>query len=68
MLFDQPLIDESVMIKHMTAEERTIANAALNTGPWDNHDQIVTVVADQLGRSNLGVWKKPCNSSGYGWF
>jgi hypothetical protein len=32
----------------MTAEERTIANAALNTGPWDNHDQIVIAVADQL--------------------
>jgi 2-phospho-L-lactate guanylyltransferase (CobY/MobA/RfbA family) len=33
----------------MTAEERRIANAALNTGPWDNHDQIVIAVADLTG-------------------
>ena len=33
----------------MTTEERTIANAALGTGPWDSHDQIVIAVADLLG-------------------
>lgn len=33
----------------MTADERTIANAALGAGPWDNHDQIVIAVADRLG-------------------
>ncbi len=33
----------------MTAEERKIANAALHSGPWDNHDQIVIAVADLLG-------------------
>ena len=33
----------------MTAEERTIANAALGAGPWENHDQIVIAVADGLG-------------------
>jgi len=33
----------------MTAEERTIANAALGAGPWDNHDQIVIAVADGSG-------------------
>ena len=32
----------------MTADERTIANAALGAGPWDNHDQIVIAVADGL--------------------
>jgi 2-phospho-L-lactate guanylyltransferase (CobY/MobA/RfbA family) len=33
----------------MTADERTIANAALGAGPWDNQDQIVIAVADLLG-------------------
>ena len=33
----------------MTAEERRIANAALGAGPWDEHDQIVSAVADGLG-------------------
>jgi hypothetical protein len=33
----------------MTADERTIANAALHAGPWANHDQIVIAVADGLG-------------------
>jgi len=33
----------------MTADERTIANAALGAGPWDNNDQIVIAVADRLG-------------------
>jgi hypothetical protein len=33
----------------MTAEERTIANAALGAGPWDNHDQIVIAVVHLLG-------------------
>ena len=33
----------------MTADERTIANAALGAGPWENHDQIVIAVADGLG-------------------
>jgi hypothetical protein len=32
----------------MTADERTIANAALGAGPWDNHDQIVIAVAHLL--------------------
>jgi hypothetical protein len=32
----------------MTADERTIATAALRAGPWDNHDQIVIAVADVL--------------------
>ena len=32
----------------MTADERTIANAALGAGPWDDHDQIVIAVADGL--------------------
>jgi hypothetical protein len=32
----------------MTAEERTIANAALHSGPWASHDQIVMAVADVL--------------------
>ena len=33
----------------MTADERTIANAALGAGPWANHDQIVIAVADGVG-------------------
>jgi hypothetical protein len=33
----------------MTADERTIANAALGAGPWANHDQIVIAVADLTG-------------------
>jgi hypothetical protein len=33
----------------VTAEERTIADAALGAGPWDNHDQIVIAVAHLLG-------------------
>ena len=33
----------------MTADERTIANAALGAGPWANHDHIVIAVADRLG-------------------
>jgi hypothetical protein len=33
----------------MTADERTIANAALGSGPWANPDQIVIAVADLLG-------------------
>jgi hypothetical protein len=32
-----------------TAEERTIANAALGAGPWDSHDEIVIAVAHLLG-------------------
>jgi hypothetical protein len=32
----------------MTAEERRIANAALNAGQWEKHDQIVISVADTL--------------------
>ena len=36
-------------IKHMTADERRIANAALGAGPWENHDQIVIAVAHLLG-------------------
>jgi hypothetical protein len=36
-------------IKHMTADERTIANAALGAGAWENHDQIVIAVAHLLG-------------------
>jgi hypothetical protein len=32
----------------MTREERTIANAALNSGRWENHDDIVIAVADGL--------------------
>ena len=35
-------------MKSMTHEERTIANAALRAGPWENHDQMVMVVADGL--------------------
>jgi hypothetical protein len=34
---------------HMTAEERTIAQAALGAEPWANHDQIVIAVADLTG-------------------
>jgi hypothetical protein len=30
----------------MTAGDRTIANAAIGAGPWDNHDQIVIAVGD----------------------
>jgi hypothetical protein len=33
----------------VTADERTIANAALGAGPWDSHDQIVIAVAHLLG-------------------
>ena len=33
----------------MTPDERTIANAALRAGPWENHDRIAIAVADQLG-------------------
>ncbi len=36
-------------IKHMTSDERTIANAALGAGPWENPDQIVIAVAHLLG-------------------
>jgi hypothetical protein len=36
-------------IKHMTADERTIANAALGAGPCDTHDQIVIAVEHLLG-------------------
>jgi hypothetical protein len=36
-------------IKHMTADERRIATAALGAGPWASHDQIVIAVADGLG-------------------
>ena len=32
----------------MTSDERTIANAALRAGPWDNHNQIVIAVAHLL--------------------
>ena len=32
----------------MTFDERRIATAALNAGPWNNHDQIVIAVADRL--------------------
>jgi hypothetical protein len=32
----------------MTADERTIANAALGAGPWDSHDQIVIAVTHVL--------------------
>lgn len=32
----------------MTVEERRIAEAALRAGPWENHDQIVIAVADNL--------------------
>jgi hypothetical protein len=35
--------------KHMTADELRIAAAALDAGPWADHDQIVIVVADGLG-------------------
>jgi hypothetical protein len=35
-------------MKHMTADERRIANAALGAGPWDSHDQIVVAVSDTL--------------------
>ena len=35
--------------KQMTADERTIANAALGAGPWANHDQFVIAVANGLG-------------------
>ena len=33
----------------MTADERTIANAALGAGPSTNHDQIVIAVAGLVG-------------------
>jgi len=36
-------------MKHMTPDERRIANAALRAGPWENHDQIVIAVADLTG-------------------
>ena len=36
-------------MKHMTADERRIANAALGAGPWEDHDQIVIAVAQELG-------------------
>lgn len=32
----------------MTAEERQIAAATLQAGPWESHDQIVIAVADRL--------------------
>ena len=32
----------------MTLEERQIANAALATGPWGNHNDIVIAIADAL--------------------
>jgi len=32
----------------MTAEERRIANAALNAGSFDNHDQLASAVAAEL--------------------
>jgi hypothetical protein len=35
-------------MKHMTADERRIANAALGAGAWEDHDQIVIAVADVL--------------------
>ena len=34
--------------KHMTADERRIANAAVGAGPWDSHNQIVTAVTNLL--------------------
>jgi hypothetical protein len=33
----------------MTTDDRTIANAALGAGSWDNHDQIVITVAHLTG-------------------
>ena len=36
-------------MKHMTPDERRIANSALGAGPWDSHDQIIIAVADRLG-------------------
>jgi hypothetical protein len=42
------VIKFGVCDKHMTAEERTIAKAALHAGPWASHDQIVIAVADRL--------------------
>jgi len=33
----------------MTAEDRRIAVAALHAGPWENHAEIVIVIADRLG-------------------
>jgi hypothetical protein len=35
-------------MKHMTTDERRIANAALGAVPWDSHDQIVVAVSDTL--------------------
>jgi hypothetical protein len=32
----------------MNHEERTIATAALDAGPWANHNQIVIAIADRL--------------------
>ena len=32
----------------MTPDERKIANAALATGPWGNHNDIVIAIADAL--------------------
>lgn len=37
-------------MKHMAADERRIANAALGAGSWDNHDQLVVAVAAGLKR------------------
>jgi hypothetical protein len=37
-------------MKHMTADERRIANAALGAGSYDNHDQLVIAVAAGLKR------------------
>jgi hypothetical protein len=34
--------------KHMTADERRIANAAVGAGPWDSHNQIMTAVTNLL--------------------
>jgi hypothetical protein len=43
------VIKFGVYDKHMTAEERTIAKAALHSGPWASHDQIVIAVTHLLG-------------------
>lgn len=43
-------------MKHMTADKRRIANAALGAGPYDNHDQLVIAVA--AGHQRGMDWKE----------
>jgi hypothetical protein len=42
-------------MKHMTPDERRIATAALDAGPWASHNQLVIAVADGLKREPTDV-------------